>query len=93
VQTPQGPLTVGGLYLPNGNPIAHRQVRLQDRLDGPPRPARRAAAGDRGDVRAGRRLQRLPDRRRRVSARRLRRRRALPAAVAARRCARCSTWA
>ena len=93
VQTPQGPLTVGGLYLPNGNPIhtdkfAYK-IAWMDRL------AERARQllATRGDVRAGRRLQRHPDRRRRLQPGRLRQRRAHPAAVARRRCARCSTSA
>ena len=60
----------------------HREVRLQDRLDGSPEPARPGAARARGDVRAGRRLQRLPDRDGRLRSQGLRQRRALPAAVA-----------
>jgi len=56
ITTPKGPLTVGGIYLPNGNPIGTEKVRLQDRLDGSAEPACEGPALPRGDVRAGRRL-------------------------------------
>ena len=82
IATPKGPLTVGGLYLPNGNPIGTEKfaykIAWMDRLD----PARAGAAGARGDVRAGRRLQRHARPSRRLQPDGLRQRRALPAAVA-----------
>ena len=82
VFTPRGPLTVGGLYLPNGNPVGTEKFTYKlawmERLLG----HARRAAGARGDVRAVRRLQCLPDRDGRVRSQGLRRRRALPARIA-----------
>ena len=68
----------------------HRQIPLQARLDAPARGARARAARQRAALRARRRLQRLPDRRRRVRSRGLARGRAVPAGIARRASACCS---
>ena len=90
VTTPKGPLTVGGLYLPNGNPIGTEKfaykIAWMDRLQ----PARPRAAGQGGDVRAGRRLQRLPDRDGRLRSRRPSPTTRSASRSRARRCAACS---
>ena len=58
-----GEVRVASIYLPNGNPVGDRQVHLQARLDGAAGRPRPRAAAPRDPVRAGRRLQHLPDRR------------------------------
>ena len=70
---------VGCLYLPNGNPRPRPQIRLQARLDGAPDRPRRGAGRARLPGRARRRLQRHPDRSRRLQARALAGRRPVPA--------------
>ena len=59
-----GGILFASIYLPNGNPAARAEVRLQARLVRAPDRPRRVAAGERPSGGAGRRLQRRADRRR-----------------------------
>ena len=57
-----GDLRVASIYLPNGNPGAGRQVRLQAALDGPALRAHERPPASGGGAGAGRRLQCRSDR-------------------------------
>src|SRR5580658_5885738 len=73
-----GDIRVASLYLPNGNPVGTDKYP-QARLDGAAAAAGSGLARDRGRLRARRRLQCLPRRRRCLRPGRLARRRAVPA--------------
>ena len=71
---------VASIYLPNGNPVRHRQIPLQARLHGPAdRRMPNASSANRGARGAGRRLQCDPGGGRRRRPRELAPGRALPA--------------